>query len=106
RKTERKRGIEKAAGNPADCIGHCQDRQAEGQRDTGEPDAELRKSGGQDGRTAASEYQPECADEFGCEFAYHWLSPFRLCGAMRPVGRAARVSGRAVLPCPECRRVD
>ena len=42
-KPEGNRGIEMAPGNMADCIGHGQNCQAEGQRYAGKTDAQLRK---------------------------------------------------------------
>ena len=62
---ERDGRVEVAARDRADGVGHGQDRQAEGERDAGEADAELGKAGGEHGAAAAAEDEPEGADGLG-----------------------------------------
>ena len=70
--TDGHRGIEVAAGDVADGIGHGQHRQAEGQRHAREPDAQFRKAGGEHRAAAATEHQPERAEELGAETMVHF----------------------------------
>ena len=64
----RHRGVQMAAGDVADGIGHGQYRKAEGQRDTEQADTDIRKGRREHGAAAAAEDEPEGADEFGDEF--------------------------------------
>jgi len=49
----------------SDGIGHCQDRQAERERDSDKADPEVWKTGREHGGAAAPENQPECAKKLG-----------------------------------------
>ncbi len=53
-----------ASRNVADCKRHGQDRQAEGQSDSGEADPEARESRGQYRAPASAEDQPKGSDKF------------------------------------------
>src|SRR3569833_1190854 len=59
--------VEVAAGNVTDRVGHGQDCQSEGERDTDKSDAERRKGRSQYGAATTTQDQPERADEFGRE---------------------------------------
>ena len=73
------RRIEVAAGDVADGVGHGQHREAEGERDTDEADAQA--DGGladpryetrrEDRAAAAAEDEPEGAEELGGQFVSH-----------------------------------
>ena len=52
-----------AAGHVANRIRHGENRQTEGERNTKQPDADMRKRRGQDRATATSEYEPSRTDE-------------------------------------------
>ena len=58
-------GIEMAAGNMADGIGHRHDAQPERQRHADQSDADLRKRRGDHRAAAARESQPERPDRLG-----------------------------------------
>ena len=68
---ERDRRVEMAARNAAHRIGHGQNRQAEGEADPEPADADIEIAGGQHGRTAAAEHQPESAEKFRVELLGH-----------------------------------
>lgn len=56
---DRNRGVEVAARNMADRVGHGEHREAEGERDAEQADADLGEAGGQDGATAATKNEPK-----------------------------------------------
>jgi hypothetical protein len=64
-----------AAGDVPDGEGHGEHGQAEGQRDPGQANADIRKGGGQYGTAATSENQPEGADAFSEIAAFHVETP-------------------------------
>src|SRR6056297_1855912 len=92
REAERHGRVEVAAGDVADRVGHRQDREAEGERDAHEADAQFGKAGGEDGTAATAEYEPEGAEGFGCEFLDH-LGLFILSLESRTIRGAARRRG-------------
>src|SRR4051812_48008852 len=57
--TDRDRGVQMAAGEVADGVGHGDDSEPESQRHTKKPDAGLGKGGRQHGTPAAAKYQPK-----------------------------------------------
>ena len=75
------RGIQVAAGNVADGVGHRQHRQAEGQRHADEPDAQVdgrRAFGGdefgsQHSAAAAAKNEPKGSKKFREKFVFHFL---------------------------------
>jgi hypothetical protein len=74
--TDRDGGIEMAAGDVADRIGHGHDAQAECQRHTDQADTDLRKTGGDDRAAASRKSEPERADRLGGIFLrIHILPP-------------------------------
>src|SRR5512144_3377104 len=75
--TQRHCRIEMAAGDVGERIGHSQEAQAEGKRDTDQSDTQFRKCSSEHGAAAAAEYEPEGAEEFGRQsFAKrHGFSP-------------------------------
>lgn len=69
-------GIEMAAGDVADGIGHGDDGKTESECDAEQADADLRKSSGEHGAAASCEGEPEGADCLGGIFArLHPRSP-------------------------------
>src|SRR6516225_4984900 len=62
---DRDRRVEVTARNVTDGVSHGQNCQPEGEGDTEKADPEARKSGSQDSRAAATEYQPKGAKELG-----------------------------------------
>lgn len=68
--------IEMAAGDVSDGVGHGQNGETEGKRDTDKADAELgavrKEHGREDCATAAAEDQPEGAKELGDQFVFQW----------------------------------
>ena len=82
-------GIQVAAGDVADGIGHGHDRQAEREGDTEEPDPDVGKGGAQNRASTTPKDQPECADEFGECLLAHGELPLmtaRLCNAAGSCG--------------------
>src|SRR5689334_21809381 len=55
----------------ANSVGHRDDSHPEGERDSEDPDAELRNRGAQERAPAADEHQPERSDRFRSESLYH-----------------------------------
>src|SRR5512132_528745 len=82
--TQGHRRIEMTAGDVGDGIGHGQEAQAEGKRDTDPSDTQFRKRCSEHGAAAAAEYEPERPEEFGRQtFAKrHGLSPTPIPEAM------------------------
>jgi hypothetical protein len=72
------------AGDVGEGIGHGQEAQAEGKRDTDQTDTQFRKRSSEHGTAAAAEHEPEGAEEFGRQtFAKRHGSPlllFRIVG--------------------------
>jgi cytochrome c551/c552 len=64
-------GIEVAARNTANGIGHCQDGKPEGESDADESNAELRKSRIEDSTATPPEYEPKGSEEFRRKFPRH-----------------------------------
>jgi hypothetical protein len=64
----------------ADRVSHRQDRQPESEGDTEQADTNIWKRSGEDGTAAASENQPESADELGaCSFSQRHIVPPYVC---------------------------
>src|SRR5437868_12595249 len=55
----------------ANGVSHRDDGHPEGERDSEDPDAELRNRGAQERTPAADEYQPERSDRFRSQSLYH-----------------------------------
>src|SRR5690606_5704702 len=61
--SDRNSGIEMAARNVSDRVGHGEDRETERERDAVESDAEPRKSGSEHRTSTAAQHQPERSEE-------------------------------------------
>ena len=73
---DRDGGIEMAAGDVADRIGHGHDAQAERQGHADQADTDLRKTGGDDRAAASRKSEPKRADRFGgIFFGIHYSPP-------------------------------
>ena len=63
-KSECHGGVEVAAGDMADSISHGEDGETEGDRNADIADSEVVGATSEQGRAAAAEHEPECADKF------------------------------------------
>ena len=81
-----------AAGDMADGEGHGQHRQAEGQRDADETDAQFGIGRGQHGRAASAQHQPGRSDEFRNKLTSHAHTPVLI-----PPGTRLGPSGHQVM---------
>ena len=68
-----------AAGNVPDGEGHRQNGEAKGQRNTQEPDADVRKSGRQNGAAQPPKTSQKVPKNSAPNFLIIILSPFKLC---------------------------
>src|SRR5438046_3111979 len=80
------------AGDMPNGIGHCQHRQAEGEGNADESDAEVGEAGREHRRTTTRKHQPECSKELGRD------TPRHIHGCLLSLGSKLRSLGCAVMP--------